>query len=147
MKLLLDTGVLGRLCHPNQNHNRLAVQRLAMLLDSGEIEVLLPEIADYELRRKLLHLIAKGQATHRSIDRLDAFAMQLDYLPLSTAVMRRAAEMWADSRGRGQPTASDVALDGYVILAAQAESVGGIVATDNPKHLQRYVVARGWSDL
>jgi hypothetical protein len=34
-----------------------------------------------------------------------------------------------------------------VILAAQAEEAGGIVATDNVRHLSRFVDAREWRDI
>lgn len=149
MNLLLDTTILGRLCHPKQAQNKPVAQWLAGLLASEDedLRVFVPEIADYELRRKLLHLISKKQATQQSIDRLDALAAQLEFLPLSTDTMRRAAEMWAEARSAGLPTAADEALDGDVILAAQTESVGGIVLTENPKHLQRFVVALNWPDV
>jgi predicted nucleic acid-binding protein len=59
--------------------------------------------------------------------------------------MRRAAELWADVRRRGQPTADPRSLDADVILSAQAEGVGGIVATENVSHLSRFVDAREWA--
>jgi len=63
--------------------------------------------------------------------------------------MRRAAELWALARGSGQPTASDHALDGDVILAAQALSLNTpvVVATGNPSHLTRFVPAELWSNI
>jgi len=62
MNLLLDTGILGRLCHPRQRKNRAVAQWLVQLLRdaAGGVRVFIPEIADYELRRKLLHLILQG---------------------------------------------------------------------------------------
>jgi hypothetical protein len=44
----------------------------------------------------------------------------LRYLPITTEVMLQAAAFWAQMRRQGQPTAIDAALDGDVILAAQA---------------------------
>jgi predicted nucleic acid-binding protein len=111
------------------------------------IDVVVPEICDYELRRKLLHLIAKGQADSRSLQRLDDLARLLDYLPLDTETLRKAAALWADARLRGQPTAANQAIDGDVILAAQAISVGGTVVTTNRKHLSQFVQTKGWTDL
>lgn len=66
--------------------------------------------------------------------------------------MHRAAELWAYTRKKGRVTANDLALDGDVILAAQAialESVGMpvIVATDNIRHLNWFVDARNWDEI
>ena len=61
--------------------------------------------------------------------------------------MFRAAELWADARGRGEGTAAEPALDGDVILAAQAQETGGVVMTTNVKHLARFVKALSWKEL
>ena len=149
MNLLLDTGILGRLCHPRKKENRPVAEWLSQLLMSEVegLQVFVPEIADYELRRKLLHLIAKGQATHQSLDRLDDLGRLLEYLPLDTPTMRKAAELWANARGQGMPTAAEQALDGDVILAAQALAVIGTVVTTNPKHVSRFVDAKEWTEI
>jgi hypothetical protein len=60
--------------------------------------------------------------------------------------------MWAQVRQQGKPTADDKALDGDVILAAQAilissEEYPVIVATSNPKHLSLFVDARDWQNI
>jgi predicted nucleic acid-binding protein len=125
MNLLLDTGILGQLCHPNKDQNRPVTEWLTALLNREDIlvRVFVPEIADYELRRKLLHLIHQSQATSKSIERLDALAQLLEYLPLNTQTMRSAAALWADARRQGVPTTTDVALDGDVL--ACGASVGG----------------------
>ncbi len=148
MNLLLDTGILGRLCHPRKKENRPVAEWLSQLLmGDDDVQVFVPEIADYELRRKLLHLIAKGQATHQSLDRLDDLGRLLEYLPLDTPIMRKAAELWANARGQGMPTAAEPALDGDVILAAQALAVTGTVVTTNPKHVSRFVDAKEWAEI
>jgi predicted nucleic acid-binding protein len=61
--------------------------------------------------------------------------------------MLKAAELWAMARRVGQPTADPNELDCDVILAAQALSVNAIVATENVKHLARFVDASHWKDL
>ncbi len=148
MILLLDTGILGQLCHPSSKPNRVASDWLRAVLDDQiEHRVIVPEICDYELRRKLLHLIARGQSTQRSIDRLDTFRRQLEFLPIDSSVMLKAAEFWCQARIDGQPTAPSDALDGDVILAAQAATVGGTVVTTNPKHLCRFVPASNLDEL
>lgn len=148
MILLLDTNILGQLCHPSNQKNQRASNWLqAVLDDKVEHRVIVPEICDYELRRKLLHLIARAQSTQRSIDRLDTFRRQLEFLPLDSNTMLKAAEFWCQARLGGQPTASNDALDGDVILAAQAAAVGGTVVTTNQKHLRRFVPASDLDEL
>jgi predicted nucleic acid-binding protein len=149
MNLLLDTGILGQLCHPRREQNRPVVEWVAQLLSDASKDplVFVPEIADYELRRKLLHLIHKGQAAQRSVDRLDELAQFLEYLPLDSETMRTAAKLWAEARNLGWPTTKDQALDGDVILASQALSVGGTVVTSNRKHLSRFVTAKDWTEI
>lgn len=142
MNLLIDTSILGQLCHPAQEIARPVLDWIESILLSGASDrVYLPEVCDYELRRKLLHLIAKGQSTHKSIQRLDELGKLLEYLPLDTAMMRKAAEFWSDARLRGQPTAKENSLDGDVILAAQAASIAGTIVTTNRKHLSQFVPA------
>ena len=148
MNLLLDTGILGRLCHPRKKQNRPLAEWMARILNTDvDIQVFVPELADYELRRKLLHLIRKGQATQLSIDRLDDLGRLLEYLPLDTPTIRKAAELWAEARAQGIPTSADPALDGDVILAAQALAVSGTVVTTNPKHISPLVATKNWTDI
>jgi len=149
MKLLLDTGILGKLCHPAKAQFRPVSVWLAGLVvsDDPDLQVVLPEICDYELRRKLHHLIAKQQADSRSLHRLDDLGKLLEYLPIDTDTLRKAATLWADSRLQGQPTAPDPALDGDVILAAQAILIGGTVVTSNRKHLSRFVATKDWTEI
>ena len=63
--------------------------------------------------------------------------------------MRKAAELWAQARTTGQTTAPDAALDGDVILAAQALTLNTdvVVATGNPAHLSRFVAAELWQNI
>jgi predicted nucleic acid-binding protein len=89
-----------------------------------------------------------------SADRLDAFvnAAPGRYLALSDEALRLAAELWAQSRQRGRPTADSTALDIDVLLAAQALSFGTgstemVIATSNPKHLSQFVAARRWDEI
>lgn len=149
MNLLLDTGILGRLVHPKRSQNRPVSRWMERLLGEfgDRVQVSLPEIADYELRRKLLHLLARKQTSPKSIDRLDELAVLLDYLPLDTMTLRQAAQLWAHARSEGAPTAADAALDGDVILAAQAIEVGGTIVTTNRKHLERFASCQDWTEI
>jgi hypothetical protein len=77
-------------------------------------------------------------------------ASVLEYLPLTTRAMRQAALFWAQARQQGLPTAEDKAIDGDVILAAQAMTLGlpdAVVATTNIGHLSRFVPADFWQNI
>jgi len=136
---MLDTGPLGVLAHPRAD--REIVEWTENLALSG-VSVIIPEITDYELRRNLLL-----EGLTRSIARLDQLKGLLMYAPLTTEVMLKAAELWAEARRRGQPTADPKELDGDVILAAQALQAGAVVATDNVGHLSLFVEAKSWREI
>lgn len=146
--ILLDTGVLGLITHPSDKPEpRESKEWLQGVLQAGH-RVYVPEIADYELRRKLLHLDAR-----KALDRLDLLKLRLRYQPITTDAMLKAAELWADARRTGIPTADPKALDADVILAAQTLLLArpanepSLVATTNVAHLTRFVDARRWQDL
>jgi predicted nucleic acid-binding protein len=150
MRLLLDTNVLHRLCLPRHPDNRSVVEWLTTVLIrlADRVTVFLPEIADYELRRGLLHLALKeGQETNPRLARLDELGQHLDYLSISTPALRRAASIWAQARHSGRPAASPDALDGDAILAAQALEVGGTVVTENTDHFDGVVPAQRWEEV
>jgi predicted nucleic acid-binding protein len=137
--VLLDAGPLGRLAHPRPNVEIL--HWLRDLLASG-VRVIVPEIADYEVRRSLL----LADLT-KSVARLDELGTRLEYQVLTTTTMRMAAGLWADAGRQGIPTADPKEFDCDCLLAAQALEVGGVVATENVGHLARYVAARYWRDI
>jgi len=110
-------------------------------------DIYIPEIADYELRREMIR-----QGLLSSIVRLDKLKGAVQYLPLTTAIMLQAADLWAQSRNAGVATSDRHALDGDVILCAQALSLNRpptdfIVATGNVKHITRFVPADLWSNI
>ncbi len=143
---MLDAGPLSLVTHPRGGPDaRAAKGWLGGLLGAGAT-VLVPEIADYEVRRELLRA---GRT--KSVARLERLAEELGYLALDTETLRHAAGLWAHARNTGRPTASDAALDADVILAAQARMLIGrgeaddvVVATTNVGHLARFVAAEVW---
>jgi predicted nucleic acid-binding protein len=135
-RIVLDAGPLAMISHPRRNRE-IADWLTARLRDG--VEIIIPEIADYEVRRELLRA-----GKHKGIERLDQLKTQLTYLPLETATILRAAEFWAQARNQGRPTADPKELDCDVILAAQAERANAIVATENVGHLSLFVEARDW---
>ncbi len=147
--VLLDSGPLGLACgrpgSPLPDRCRLWIHGLL----SRGIEVIVPEVADYEVRRELTRVGARP-----SLQRLDQLVApgRLSYAPVTTAEWRQASVFWADARARGMPTASRDALDADVILAATAKTIGRpgdivIVATMNVGHLLRYCDARLWTSI
>ncbi len=142
--VLLDAGPLGMVTHPRKNPE--IKTWLQQLLRRGVV-VMVPEVADYEVRRELLRAGKK-----KGVERLDALKVAIGYVPLTTEAMLKAAEFWAEARRRGQPTADDKALDGDVILAAQVVTMKRqgddmIVATTNVGHLGRFVEAKNWQAI
>src|SRR6476469_7385502 len=143
--IILDSGPLGMVTNPKASSAEIQECKvwLNSLMRRGEI-IILPEIADYEVRREL---IRAGKLA--GIQRLDELKLQLTYRPLTTEVMLLAAQLWAQARMRGRPTAEANALDGDVILAAQAilEASEGnevVIATTNVGHLSQFVDAPEW---
>src|SRR5262245_6351899 len=141
---LLDTGPLGLVTNPRATAQNVTCRLWVTNLAAAGVRV--PEIAAYELRRELIRVNRQ-----RGLAYLDRLATTGGYVPLTTAAMRRAAALWAQARQMGTPTAPDLALDGDVILAAQAlvlavqEAEQVVIATPSPGHLQRYTLAEEWS--
>jgi predicted nucleic acid-binding protein len=146
--VLLDSGPLGLVTNPSGTAESLRCKQwLVDLLGQG-IRTLVPEITDYEVRRELLRA---GRT--RGLAHLDQLKATTGYVPLTTEAMLQAAEFWAQARRQGQPTAPDLALDGDVILAAQAvllaqqERDTVVIATTNVGHLSRFAPAQHWQDI
>jgi predicted nucleic acid-binding protein len=147
--IALDAGPLGLLTHHKDNQEaEFCRQWLAGQIMAGS-QVVVPAIADYEVRRELLRA---GKT--RGISRLDEFlrASPERYLPPTAETFHKAAELWAAVRKEGLPTAHPDALDADVLLAAQlltskfaAETL--VVATTNPKHIARFLDAREWQSI
>lgn len=147
MLIVLDSGPLGLLSNPGTSAEARNIREWAFRAADRGATLVVPEIADYEVRREL---IRAGKPN--GIRRLDELAQGFAYEPLRTSHFRRAAELWAEARNRGTPTAHDAALDGDVILAAQTLEMATrdpatVVVTTNPKHLKIFVPARLWQDV
>lgn len=151
MIVLLDAGPLGLVTTRNKkNHNAINCTRWLQNLVASSITIGIPEISDYEVRREL---IRAGKTS--GVQRLDELKniKGILYLPITTDILHKAADLWADSRKRGHITASDPALDGDVILAATAQVTSltqadkTIVATTNVKHLTWFTSAKEWDKI
>jgi predicted nucleic acid-binding protein len=146
--LVLDASVVGAITNPKQTN---AIVRDCQIwfrrsLASQAIFVL-PEIADYEIRRELL----RGKKIN-GLKKLDELKSAIYYYPIDSEIMLTAAQLWAESRQRGMPTADARELDGDVILAAQAIQLQAkgyevTIVTTNVGHLAQFVTASHWQDL
>ena len=115
-------------------------------LSTGTL-VFVAGIADYELRRELLL-----NRNTKGLIKLNNLKVLIGFDPITTAVMNYAATLWAQARMMGKPTASDLALDGDMILSAHAALLAArghnlTVATTNVKHLDLFCDARLWRDI
>jgi predicted nucleic acid-binding protein len=145
--IFLDTGTLGMVANPRGSRRAIQCQQWARNLLTAGVRVFVPEICDYEERRKLIHA-----GSTAGLARLDRLKIGFDYAPITTDVMLKAAELWAAAHRAGLSTAPPDALDGDVILAAQAILSAGpgdlvTVATDNVGHLARFVDAQPWEKI
>ncbi len=148
MIIALDTGIIGIVTNPKSSTESFACTGwLKTKLSNGD-GIFVPEICDYEIRRELIRADKK-----RGLERLDAFKSALNYLPITTDVMLKAAEFWAVTRQKGKLTAPDLSLDGDMILSAQvfvlAENLqeNVVIATTNVKHLSLFADAREWGKI
>jgi predicted nucleic acid-binding protein len=147
--VVLDTGPLGLLAYSRANPTSEACNAWMSSLLSAGATFIIPEIADYELRRELLRMQqTKGVLKLESLKTVHGF----QYLPINTRHMRTAAALWAEARRAGRPTSDAKAIDGDVILAAQALSLMDgdhrvITASTNAVHLSRFVPTAEWGDI
>lgn len=148
MILALDSGPLGMATNPYATTETRQFQRwLDSVIERGH-RVVLSEVCDFEVRRELVRMQASG-----SIARLDHLVTALPLLRITRSVMLRSADLWAEARRSGRPTADAAALDFDVILASQvqlfSEQVEQLVtvATTNARHLGQFVEARSWQEI
>lgn len=148
--VVLDAGPLWLASKPRGQAIADRCRTWLGALDVAGVRVVVPEIADYEVRRELLHLGATAGLAR--LEDLQGPGSHLVYEPITTETMRLAAELWARARRAGVPTAGPRSLDADAILAAQAvlacdpaDTV--TVATTNVGHLARFVAAELWDRI
>ena len=123
LRLLLDSNILGKVCHPRASANRAVVLWALDCLSSPDHRIVIPEIADFEYRRVLV-----WRAVHKRVPEA------------KESLQRLAADLWAHARAHGHTTDDDKAIGVDIILAAQALRCDDTqIVTENRKHLARYV--------
>lgn len=151
MIVLLDSSPLGMLTNPKATQKTRDITNWLISLQKAKVEVKVPEICDYEVRRSLLKINSTN-----AIKKLDYLGQNVGYIKINTETMHLAAKLWADLRQKNLATSGDKELDGDVILAAQAITLKAlpenakkrvVVASENLKHLTRLVEADTWQNI
>lgn len=145
--IILDSAPVGLITNPKATPLAVQCQEWFYTLLERGYQVILPEIIDYEIRRELLRANKLS-----GIRKLNQLKSEIIYLPITTEVMLKAAELWAEVRNQGKSTADNKALDGDVILASQSILVANYghevtIATSNKKHLSIFIDAREWQEI
>ena len=147
--VFLDSEPLGLASQARGKPNAHACWSWLAALEAAGVEVVIPEIIDYEVRRELVSVGATA-----GLRRLDRLLTRFRLLSLDRPALLRAAELWALVRRAGLPTAHPQALDVDAILAGQALTAVGLgnvatVATNNAQHLARFpgIDARPWTAI
>ena len=146
MRLILDTNVLRKLCHPG--HHADVRDWLRAWLERDDCELLVSAAAEYELRRGYLWQLDRHPKARVVLARLNQYCESLTVLPIERGTLHRAAQLWADARKGGYKTAPDHHVDWDVIIASQALELGAVVVTNNARHFTVYGAdARDWPDI
>lgn len=138
-KIMLDTNVIARICHPTKY--REVQDWFRSVLEHGPAApvVLVSVLADYELRRKLVEVDA-GE----SLRRLDELARSLRYVPVTAEAVRLAAKLRLDVEAEALAGMSDADL----LMAAQAQIEGAVLVTGDRRLRQiPGLVAKDWNEI
>lgn len=120
MRLMLDTNVLVRLCHPTGHRDVKDWFRALLARGDAAPEIMISVLAYYELRRSLIAANADS-----SLGLLDELERSLRVVPVTVDVAQRAAELrrrWPRAR---PPSDADV------LMAAQAGLEGALLVTSD----------------
>jgi hypothetical protein len=86
--VFLDTGTVGMVTNPGSKPRNVQCRQWTRDLLAAGVRVFIPEICDYEVRRKLIH---RGATS--GIARLDRLKIGFEYVPITTDMMLLAASM------------------------------------------------------
>lgn len=147
--VVLDSGPLGLTCSRPGLPKVDACHAWLLALDQAGVDVLIPTVADFEVRRELLRVGASAKLRN-----LDDLASRYVLVDVTAEAFRQAAEFWAIVRRSGLPTAGRDELDADAIVAGVAATVGAegdvvAIATTNVRHMARFpgIVAREWDTI
>ncbi len=149
MIVILDSGVLHTLISTSKVKEVTDCQDWFYYLLSRSALVVTSAICNYEVKRELIR-----RNNTLEMNNLNQLKTLIELLPVDEPTLELAAELWAEARNRGLPSADDLSLDADVIICAQyqllAEEYPGryiVIATTNVKHLSRFTEAKEWQDI
>ena len=149
MIVFLDSGVLHTLISDTKVKEVIDCQNWFYYLLSRSALVVTSAICNYEVKRELIR-----RKNTKELHNLNQLKSLIDSLNVDEPTLDLAAELWAEARNKGLPTADDNRLDADVIICAQyqllAEKYPGryvVIATTNVKHLSRFTEAKEWNDI
>lgn len=151
--IILDTGPLSNcVVHVARRQQTSSIsQQCRQWIDDCEHSgrrILIPAVAYYEVLRSLELRGATSQ-----IGRLKEFCLNGDrFMSLTTRHLESAAQLWAQERKEGKPSAGSESLDADVIITAQALSLGlpssdYVIATTNPAHIAPFAPCDLWTNI
>jgi predicted nucleic acid-binding protein len=146
--VILDAGPLWLLTLANGKAPADLCRAWLASLTADGCEIVIPEVADYEVRRMHRHRGATA-----GIRRLDGLKSAHRFEPITSTIMLRAADVWAQMRTMGRPTSKDRALDADSILVATALELGlppeaaTIATTDGDIERFPGVTGRPWTTI
>lgn len=153
MIVFLDTSVLGKLSNPNQQEEAIRCQSWFERLLARGVYFVSSELCFYEIQRSLILSVKKG-SNSEGLEKLNFLRTFIDVLPVDQSVANLAAEIWAEARLQGTPTADTNALDIDIIIAAhwrlltqQFPSRYIVVSTTNIRHLSLFTEAQEWQNI
>ena len=157
MIVILDTNVLSLLTAPINEELSEDEQRLTEVYQCTEwfyhllargAYVTTSDISDYEVRRELIRIESK------SVEKLDQLRDLIEFQAVTFSVLRKAAEIWAESRSMSQPNKVIENIDVDCIIAAQWRLLNDqfpgrqvIIATKNIRDFQRTTECSIWQEI
>jgi predicted nucleic acid-binding protein len=124
MKILLDTNVLAKVCHPADKYRDAQEWFRALVTASpANHEILVSAISLYELERGLI----RSRAT-QSLDHFRRIRPHLRWLPLTAEIAGEAVDLWAQQAS--DPHSQRVS-DADWLIAAQAHHERAVLITSD----------------
>ena len=143
MVVILDSGILILvIADPEVSNEAKQCQAWLERLLSRGIYIIVPEICDYEVRRGLIFEDKrKGRVNGIKLQALNKIKSSIDFVPLTSRVLLKAAELWAEVQINGRGNRKGVNVD--MIVSAhwhiEKENFPGryiVIATKNLKDFE-----------